>query len=120
MNLLDALKTSFSHRSLAARSIGKKDSVSDATVAGLLMVKSYVKTYKNAEDKCMQKYLCEANSECTQDVGGSSIFCQLGSYATSFILERSTGSSFESFYDAGRRGRSGVDCRQIYLECNEV
>lgn len=120
VNLLDALKTSFSHRSLAARSIGKKDSVSDATVAGLLMAKSYIKTYRNGEDKCMQKYVCEANSECIQDVGGASIFCQLGSYATSFFLERTTDSSFQSFYEAGRRGRSGVDCRQVYLECNEV
>ena len=32
---MDALKTSFSHRSLAARSMGRKDSLSDATVAGL-------------------------------------------------------------------------------------
>lgn len=41
-------------------------------------------------------------------------------YATSFMLERTTGNSFEAFYDAGRRGRSGENCRQIYLECNEV
>jgi len=120
VNLLDALKTSFSHRSLAARSIGKKDSVSDAAVAGIAMMKSYVRTYRNADDKCMQKYLCEANTECNKDIGGSSIFCQLGTYATSFMLERTTGNSFEAFYDAGRRGRSGENCRQIYLECNEV
>lgn len=44
-------------------------------------------------------------------------FCR---YATSFVLERTTGNTFESFYDAGRRGRSGENCRQIYLECNEV
>ncbi|XP_037033986.1 uncharacterized protein LOC119072786 isoform X2 [Bradysia coprophila] len=120
VNLLDALKTSFSHRSLAARSIGKKDSVSDAAVASIAMMKSYVRTYRNADDKCMQRYLCEANMECNKDIGGSSIFCQLGTYATSFVLERTTGNSFEAFYDAGRRGRSGENCRQIYLECNEV
>lgn len=117
---MDALKTSFSHRSLTARSMGRKDSISDATVAGILMARSYIKTYRNAEDKCMQKYVCEANSECQQDIGGSSIFCQLGSYATSFLLERTTDSSFESFYEAGRQGRSGVDCKAVYLECNEV
>lgn len=78
VNLLDALKTSFSHRSLAARSIGKKDSVSDAAVASIAMVKSYVRTYRNADDKCMQRYLCEANMECNKDIGGTSIFCQLG------------------------------------------
>lgn len=78
VNLLDALKTSFSHRSLAARSIGKKDSVSDAAIAGISMMKSYVRTYRTSDDKCMQRYLCEANTECSKDIGGSSIFCQLG------------------------------------------
>lgn len=26
----------------------------------------------------MQKYICEANTECNKDIGGNSIFCQLG------------------------------------------
>ncbi|PSN49102.1 hypothetical protein C0J52_13636 [Blattella germanica] len=39
VNLLDALKTSFSHRSMAARSLGKKDSVSEAALAGLSLLK---------------------------------------------------------------------------------
>lgn len=43
----------------------------------------------------------------------------LNSYATSFVLERQTGSPFEKFYDAGRRGRQGEDCKEIYLECAE-
>lgn len=120
VNLLDALKTSFSHRSLTARSLGRKDSVADAAVASIAMLKSYVKTYKTDEEKCMQKYLCEANEECSSEVGGHSIFCQLGSYATSFVLERQTGQAFELLYDAGRKGRSGVNCKQIYLECNTV
>lgn len=42
------------------------------------MMKSFAKTYKNADNLCMQKYLCEANQECSDDVGGNSIFCQLG------------------------------------------
>jgi DM4/DM12 family len=120
VNLLDALKTSFSHRSLNARSMGRKDSVADAAIASLSMLKGYVKTYNEDGDKCMQKYLCEANEECSSDVGGASIFCQLGSYATSFLLERQSGYKFESLYEAGRKGRSGVDCKQIYLECNQV
>lgn len=78
MNLLDALKTSFSHRSLAARSLGKKDSVSDFAIASISMMKSYVRTTGNNDEKCMQKYLCEANTECNKDIGGNSIFCQLG------------------------------------------
>lgn len=117
---MDALKTSFAQRSLSSRSLGRKDSVADAAVASITMLKGYVKTYANDEDKCMQKYLCEANEECSTDVGGQSIFCQLGSYATSFILERQTGRSFETFYEAGRKGRSGMECKQLYLECNQV
>jgi len=120
MNLLDALKTSFSHRSIQARSIGKRDSVSDAAVAGISMLKSYVKTYRNADDKCLQRYMCEANNECISEIGGSSIFCQLGSYATSYIFDRTSDSRFETLYDAGRRGRSGFNCQELSLECNEV
>ncbi|XP_014271288.1 uncharacterized protein [Halyomorpha halys] len=121
VNLLDALKTSFSHRSLAARSIGKKDSVSEAAVASLTLVKGYVKTMKTADESCMLKYMCEANRECTGDTNGSSsIFCQLGSYVASFMLQRNGLTPFDSYYEAGRRGRSGDDCQQIYLSCNEV
>ncbi|XP_046968208.1 uncharacterized protein LOC124535860 isoform X2 [Vanessa cardui] len=120
MNLLDALKTSFSHRSLAARSIGRKDSVSDAAIAGIAMLKTYVRAFGTNDDKCLQKYVCDANSECSADIGPKSVFCQLGTYAASFVLERQSGGTFEQFYEAGRRGRSGIDCRQLYLECNEV
>jgi len=123
VNLLDALKTSFSHRSLAARNLGRKDSVSDATVAGIAMMKGYVKSLSTVNSKCLQKYMCDANRECTSDVGPSSLFCQLGTYATSFIIERtatSNGNSFDLLYEAGRRGRSGDNCHQAYLECNEV
>lgn len=48
-----------------------------------------------------------------------SFVCPLHSYATSFILERQTGTAFEKLYDAGRRGRSsGADCQAIYVECS--
>lgn len=36
------------------------------------------------------------------------------------MLQRSGNAPFEVYYDAGRRGRSGDDCRQLYLTCNEV
>lgn len=79
MNLLDALKTSFSHRSLTARSLGKRDSMSDAAVAGISMLKGYVRSYRNADEKCLQRYICEANTDCVHEIGGANIFCQLGS-----------------------------------------
>ncbi|XP_055598135.1 uncharacterized protein LOC129747803 isoform X2 [Uranotaenia lowii] len=120
VNLLDALKTSFSHRSMSARNLGKKDSISDAAVAGITVLKTYAKSYSNTEDKCVLKYICEASNDCQNAIGGSSIFCQLGNYATSYVLERQTAKSFETLYEAGRNGRLGLDCRQLYLECNEV
>ncbi|XP_021193787.1 uncharacterized protein LOC110378728 isoform X2 [Helicoverpa armigera] len=120
VNLLDALKTSFSHRSLAARSMGRKDSVSDAALAGIAMFKTYVRSFGTNDDKCLQKYVCDANTECSDDIGPKSVFCQFGTYAASFVLERQSGGTFDDFYEAGRRGRSGVDCRQMYLQCNEV
>lgn len=39
INLLDALKTSFSHRSLTARSLGRRDTVSEAAIASISMLK---------------------------------------------------------------------------------
>jgi hypothetical protein len=45
VNLLDALTTAFSHRSMAARSLGKKDSVSDAAVAGLSLLKVWINVF---------------------------------------------------------------------------
>ncbi|XP_025200676.1 uncharacterized protein LOC112598419 isoform X2 [Melanaphis sacchari] len=121
VNLLDALKTSFSHRSMSARSLGKKDAMSDAAVASLSMFKGYMKTMNTANDICAQKFVCEANKECSGETSSSSaIYCQLGTYATSFLLQRTGNAPFEVYYDAGRRGRSGDDCRQLYLACNEV
>ncbi|XP_066259312.1 uncharacterized protein [Euwallacea similis] len=121
VNLLDALKTSFSHRSMAARNIGRKDSISDAAVAGLTMAKGYVRSLGTEEDSCMAKYICQANNECSRDVGQSSLFCNIGSYAASFMLDKSGGKTvFDLLYEAGRRGRSGDNCKMGYLECNEV
>nr|CAH7744782.1 unnamed protein product [Callosobruchus chinensis] len=120
VNLLDALKTSFSHRSMAARNLGRKDSVSDAAVAGIAMAKGYMRSLNTNNDSCMQRYICEATSECSNDVGQSSLYCHLGSYAVSFIIDKSVGSSFDVLYEAGRRGRYGDNCQQQFLECNEV
>ncbi|KAL0266907.1 UNVERIFIED_CONTAM: hypothetical protein PYX00_009327 [Menopon gallinae] len=121
VNLLDALKTSFSHRSMQARSLGKKDSVSDAATAGLSMLKAYVRSLNTSDEKCMQKYVCEANKECSDDLSGtSSLYCKLATYTVSFLMERTSSASSDSYYSAGRRGRLGEDCRALYVECNEI
>ncbi|XP_011147243.1 uncharacterized protein LOC105187852 isoform X2 [Harpegnathos saltator] len=131
INLLDALKTSFSHRSLTARSLGRRDTVSEAAIASISMLKGYMRSVKSfsyvgrAEDEghrgCAERALCEASAECIADTQGpSSIFCQLGSYATSYLLQRQSGVGFEALYEAGRRGRTGEDCRTLFMDCNAV
>ncbi|XP_018355066.1 PREDICTED: uncharacterized protein LOC108756018 isoform X3 [Trachymyrmex septentrionalis] len=131
INLLDALKTSFSHRSLTARSLGRRDTVSEAAIASISMLKGYMRSVKSfsyvgrAEEEgqrgCAERALCEASAECIADTQGpSSIFCQLGSYATSYFLQRQSGVGFEALYEAGRRGRTGEDCRTLFMDCNAV
>ncbi|XP_034938851.1 uncharacterized protein [Chelonus insularis] len=131
VNLLDALKTSFSHRSLSARSVGKRDTISEAVVASITMLKGYMRSMKTfstagrmeeeGQRGCAERALCEASAECVADTqGGSTILCQLGSYTTSFVLEKQSGIRFEALYEAGRRGRSGEDCRTLYMDCNAV
>lgn len=131
INLLDALKTSFSHRSLTARSLGRRDTISEAAIASISMLKGYMRSVKSfsyvgrAEEEgqrgCAERALCEASAECIADTQGpSSIFCQLGSYATSYLLQRQSGVGFEALYEAGRRGRTGEDCRTLFMDCNAV
>ncbi|XP_053997692.1 uncharacterized protein LOC128886646 isoform X2 [Hylaeus anthracinus] len=131
VNLLDALKTSFSHRSLAARSMGKRDTISEAAVTTLTMLKGYVRSLKSfnnvgrSEDEgqrgCAERALCEASAECVAKAQGtSSVFCQFGSYATSYLLQRQSGVGFDALYDASRRGRNGEDCRTVFMDCNAV
>lgn len=70
---------------------------------------------------CAERALCEASAECVADSQGTSmIFCQLGSYATSYLLQRQSGVGFEALFEAGRRGRSGEDCRTLFMDCNAV
>lgn len=78
VNLLDALKTSFSHRRSQARDQGRKDSFMDLGIASVTMLKGFVRTSGTSSEKCMQKYICEANTECNNDVGQNSIYCRVG------------------------------------------
>ncbi|XP_076671328.1 uncharacterized protein LOC143370287 [Andrena cerasifolii] len=131
MNLLDAVKSFYSQRSFAARSMGGRDTISEAAVASASMLKGYVRSFKSfgnigrAEDEgergCAERALCEASAECVADAQGTtSIFCQLGSYATSYLLQRQSGVGLEALYEAGRRGRTGGDCRSLFVDCNSV
>lgn len=63
---------------MTARNLGRKDSMSDAAVASITMIKGYMRTMATSDDQCMQMYVCEASRECARDIGHSSVFCQLG------------------------------------------
>lgn len=120
-SLMDALKVSFSQRSNHARSLGTKDPFSDAAVAAVTIMKGYVNTQKHTDEVCMQRVMCEANHECSLDAPDSGyLFCQLGTYAASYLLERSTFTPLDAFTQAGRQGRTGESCAQIYAQCNEL
>lgn len=120
-SLMDALKVSFSQRSNNARSLGAKDPFSDAAVAAVTIMKGYVNTHKTQDEVCMQRIMCEANNECSHDAPDSGyLFCQLGTYAASYLLERSTFTPLDAFTQAGRQGRTGESCAEIYQQCNEL
>jgi len=120
-SLMDALKVSFSQRSSHARSLGSKDPFSDAAVATVTIMKGYVNTHKTSDEVCMQRIMCEANNECSRDAPDSGyLFCQLGTYAAGYLLERSTYTPLDAFTNAGRQGRTGESCAQIYSQCNEL
>jgi len=121
VTLLDTLRTSFSQRSLEARSLGTSDPMADAAVAATTMLKTYIRNYNTEDDLCMQKFLCQANQNCVESTGDSGyLFCQIGTYGMSYLLEHQTYTPFEIFNDAGRRGRVGETCDEIFAECNEL
>jgi len=120
-SLMDALKVSFSQRSSNARSLGSKDPFSDAAVAAVTIMKGYVDTHKTTDEVCMQRIMCEANSACARDAPDSGyLFCQLGTYAAGYLLEKSTFTPLDAFTQSGRHGRTGESCVQIYQQCNEL
>ncbi|XP_045027693.1 uncharacterized protein LOC116920330 isoform X3 [Daphnia magna] len=120
-SLMDALKVSFSQRSTTARSLGNKDPFSDAAVAAVTIMKGYVDTHKTTDEVCMQRIMCDANNACARDAPDSGyLFCQLGTYAASYLLEKSTFTPLDAYTQAGRQGRTGESCAQIYSQCNEL
>ncbi|XP_012061706.1 PREDICTED: uncharacterized protein LOC105624973 [Atta cephalotes] len=104
--------------------IDKVDNQSSPMQGYMRSVKSFSYVGRAEEEGqrgCAERALCEASAECIADTQGpSSIFCQLGSYATSYFLQRQSGVGFEALYEAGRRGRTGEDCRTLFMDCNAV
>ncbi|KAH9422625.1 hypothetical protein DERP_003302 [Dermatophagoides pteronyssinus] len=119
VKVLDMVKTNFAQRrngrSLANDERGLKDSLDDAAIAGITMMKGFVRSFLATDTKCIQRHICDAASNAARESRElGSVISQIGGYASSYVLDNQKMSPFNSNYDAARIGRSGGDCRKMY------
>lgn len=67
VKVLDMLRTSFGQRARSSSSRGIRDAFDDATVAGVTMLRGYVKSVLSKDTQCAQKHICEASKEAVRD-----------------------------------------------------
>lgn len=66
--VLDMLRTSFGQRARSSNSgRGIRDAFDDASLAGVSMLRGYVKSVLAKEGPCSQKFLCEASRDAVRD-----------------------------------------------------
>lgn len=121
MQVLDLLKNTFGQRSRSGTARTIRDSAEDAASAGVSMLQGYVKSVLATDDRCVQKYLCQASKEATRDSRDLGfIIASVGGYASSYLLDNSKSANFKSLYDASMKGRTASeDCARIYADCVE-
>lgn len=108
------------YRTGTARTI--RDSAEDAANAGVSILQGYVRSMLVDDEKCVQRYLCQASREATRDGRDLGyVIASVGGYASSYLLNNAKSSdNFKKLYDATAKGRlSGEDCAKLYSECNE-
>jgi len=121
VKVLDMLKSSFGQRARSSSSRGIRDSIDDAAVAGISMLKGYVKSVLSPGEQCTQKHICEAAARASREGRELGyLIAQFGGYASSYLLENQKSVPFNSNYEASRQGRSGADCTKLYQSCNET
>jgi hypothetical protein len=121
VKVLDMLKSSFGQRARTSLSRGIRDSLDDAAVAGISMLKGYVRSVLTSEEQCTQKYICEAAARASREGRELGyLIAQFGGYASSYLLENQKSVPFNSNYEASRQGRNGADCTKLYQACNEA
>ncbi|KAH7639970.1 hypothetical protein HUG17_4003 [Dermatophagoides farinae] len=123
VKVLDMVKTNFAQRrngrSLLNDERGLKDSLDDAAIAGISMMKGFVRSLLSNDPKCIQRHICDAATNAAQESRElGSVISQIGGYASSYVLDSQKMSPFNSNYNAARVGRGGGDCRKMY-SCNE-
>jgi len=121
VKVLDMLKSSFGQRARSSASRGIRDSLDDAAVAGISMLKGYVRSVLSTEEQCTQKHICEAAARASREGRELGyLIAQFGGYASSYLLENQKSVPFNSNYEASRQGRNGADCTKLYQTCNEA
>lgn len=83
VKVLDMVKTNFVQRN--ARSIpherGLKDSLDDAAVASISMLKGFVQSFLSNDQQCMQRHICDAASQASRESRElGSLISQVGRY----------------------------------------
>ncbi|CAG2111337.1 unnamed protein product [Medioppia subpectinata] len=121
VKVLDMLKSSFGQRARSSSSRGIRDSIDDAAVAGISVVKGYVRSVLTNDEHCIQKHTCEASALASREGRELGyLIAQMGGYASSYLLESQKSVPFNANYEASRQGRSGADCTKLYQTCNEA
>jgi len=122
VKVLDMLRSSFGQRARTSASRGIRESLDDAAVAGISMLKGYVKSVLSPGDsQCPQKHMCEAAARAAREGRELGyLIAQFGGYASSYLLENQKSVPFNSNYEATRQGRGGGDCAKLYQSCNEA
>ncbi|KAI2807880.1 hypothetical protein BLOT_005820 [Blomia tropicalis] len=119
VKVLDMLKTSFTQRNARSSSSssvrGLKESVDDAAVAGISMLKGFVRSALSTDQQCVQRHICDAASQASRESRELGyLIAQFGGYASSYVLDSQKSIPFNTNYEAARVGRSGGECRKIY------
>lgn len=121
VKVLDMLKTSFTQRNARSGSSVRdlKESVDDAAVAGISMIKGFVRSALTSDQQCIQQNICEAAAQASRESRELGyLIAQVGGYASSYMFDGQKTNPANSNSEAARVGRSGVDCKQVY-KCSE-
>jgi len=119
--VLDLLKNTFGQKSRSGTARTIRDSAEDAANAGVSMLQGYVKSVLANDDRCVQRYLCQASKEATRDSRDLGyIIASVGGYASSYLLDSAKSADFKSLYEASMKGRAmSEDCAKLYSECTD-
>ena len=64
---LEMVKTSFGAKARSNGNRGIREAVDDAAVAGVTMLRGYVKSILSTSEQCAQRHLCESSKEAVRD-----------------------------------------------------